>query len=314
MLNGKLNFHQFKKHLNTKRSFSFFSFKRFSSQVYGNIVKQSEDISMCRSELMVPFHSHNYIIYFKPEETLEEISKRIETSHIKIQKVVFTNLNKSKVIDSTTKIDTILETPFELVINNNDKIKYLPPLNLLAQRRLGFTLNNGSINNNFNFFLYNYLTCPKVKKLGLEKYKIEINNLLNEYGKIYEDLLEEQKIIFDLIEERVGKSTKRGSYQLMLLFFVHWVVFYLLIYQWYGWDEIEPFTYIVGNIYWIFGLIFYIFAKNRMDISFFTSNFYRNFLFKKQCKRLSFNFQEKEFIESYLEKLKVLRSSVNNNI
>ena len=297
--------------LSSSSYFTCFSLKNFSSKVYGNIVKQSEDLSICTRELLVPFNSKHSLIYFNTTDTLEQISQRIQSYDPKIQKVSFRELSKNKQYEPTTQIDSILDSPFELSINNDQKLKYLPSLNYIANKKLGFGIDNTDISNNFNFLMYNYLICPKIQKQGLDNYKKTVKDLLDNYAMIYEKLLEEQIVTNNLIEERIAKSQRMGSYFLLLASLAHLILFYLLIYRWYGWDQIEPITYITGNVYWILGLSFFILSKNRMDVTFFTSNFFRSYKYGKQFKRLSFDIKEKEFIETYLEQIKVLKQSLS---
>ena len=295
----------------TKHSLNFANYKNFSSQVYGNIVKQSEDLSICSRELVIPFDSKQFLVYFENNDTLEQVSNKIQSCDNKIQKVSFNIGNKTAPLNQNLIIHSLLDSPFEISINNDQRIKYLPSLNYIFNKKFGCSVNNSNINNNFNFFLYNFAVCPKTQKQDLQNYKNSINELLVNYSRIYEKLLEELNVTYDVIEKRIEKSQKIGSLIMLFLVTAHLVVFYVLIYQMYGWDVVEPVTYIISNVYWIFGLGFYALFKNRVDISFFSSNFFRSLKSSKQKKRFSFNLEEKVFVEKHLEQLKVLRESLN---
>ncbi len=65
------------------------------------------------------------------------------------------------------------------------------------------------------------------------------------------------------IEKKVEYKRKLYVIMNILYFLLHLIIFYALIYQIYGRDEIEPVSYVVGNIYWITGIVFFLTIKSK---------------------------------------------------
>src|SRR5690606_20045706 len=86
----------------------------------------------------------------------------------------------------------------------------------------------------------------------------EVNAKLENLLEVYENLMKEYNIAEQLLNMRVKQNLRFYLNCALLFFILHAILFYFLIYQWYGWDTIEPVTYIVGNVYWIIGLGYFV--------------------------------------------------------
>ena len=60
-----------------------FSHKKKYSQVYGNIVKLSEDLNI--KEIKIPCFDETSVIYYKDEDKLESLIPKIKAANDKIQ-------------------------------------------------------------------------------------------------------------------------------------------------------------------------------------------------------------------------------------
>ena len=98
----------------------------------------------------------------------------------------------------------------------------------------------------------------------------------------------------------------------ILFFLLNVIVFYVLIYQVYGWDTIEPITYIVGNVYWIIGLSFFVYKKKKLDFSFFFSKGFKRNFYRKNGFLLGFNEIERNFVAKEIKEIKQFKEALGN--
>ena len=113
----------------------------------------------------------------------------------------------------------------------------------------------------------------------------EIDDLLFKYDKMLKELHSEEHNIEKIVE----KKRKMYINLIILYFLLHLLLFYALIYQIYGWDEIEPVTYLVGNLYWIFGIAFFLTFKSKIGLEFFFTNLLKNKLRNKVMKQIGYS-------------------------
>jgi len=287
-------------HLKLLRKFNFQIpvSRRNYSEVYGNIVKLSEDLQI--KEIKVPFEETS-VIYYGENDSIEALIPRLKASNEKIQKVDFYQFNTNNRIEETENFQRLSISPFEIRINNHHSIYYLPSLNRFMDANVkGFGNINVHNRNSFNFALKKIMLSNGNK----EELKKELKEKLDELIKVYEKYEDEMNKKDKIIKDRYLNSQKRFVRLSILYFALHLGLFYLLIYQLYGWDEIEPITYIVGNIYWIIGLAFFIKYKKKLDVPFFFSKNFADAHFSKQCQLLGFNRKAHDFTQNYLKQLK----------
>jgi hypothetical protein len=285
---------------------------KFYSQVFGNIVKLSENPN--DNEIKIPIYEQNISIFYKKNEPVSELINRIKGSHEKVERVEIIRPQpekKEEKIKEQETIQDLIKTPFEIKINNYQNIKFFPSINGVIEEAtktyIDRTLGQPSILNNYNYFLFKTLGS-KADRLTI---KNEVDKGLNSLISKYNDLLKEYIKAEEVIEQRMEKKTRLYINLGLLFFIAHAILFYFLIYQWYGWDTIEPVTYIVGNVYWIIGLGFFVFKKKKLDFSFFSSNAFRQNFFKSQGKLLGFNQIEKEFLMKEIRDMKKFQEALN---
>jgi hypothetical protein len=142
--------------------------------------------------------------------------------------------------------------------------------------------------------------------------KKEIENKISSLLSIYEKLFEEQTQAEKLLEKRL-KDRRWWFLNLGLLFFVlHAALFYYLIYELYGWDTIEPITYIVGNVYWIIGLSFYVMKKKKLDLSLFSTSAYTSEFMKNFGKRIGYSQKDKQFLFNEIAEIRKFKETLAN--
>jgi hypothetical protein len=85
-----------------------------------------------------------------------------------------------------------------------------------------------------------------------------------------------------------------------------------LIYELYGWDTIEPITYIVGNVYWIIGLSFYVMKKKKLDLSLFSTSAYTSEFMKNFGKRIGYSQKDKQFLFNEIAEIRKFKETLAN--
>ena len=134
---------------------------------------------------------------------------------------------------------------------------------------------------------------------------------ISQLQKQYVLLQEEYEKIEKILENRYNSAIKRYLLLGMLFFILHTIVFYVLIYHLYGWDTIEPITYIVGNLYWIAGLSFFVLKKKKLDFSLITSEGFKKTFFINKGKNFAFNPIEKAFVNKELSRIKEFKDTLS---
>jgi len=285
------------------------SYKNFSSKVYNNIVQFSNDINT--NELKIPVYDKNYSIFYKKEDKISDFLKRIEGVDPKIQKVECLNYKGEPVTNLNESLLDLAKHSFVIKLNGHMNIKYFPSLNMIVSKdnRTKF-----SIFNNFNSFLYNNFSnkgranIPTEESIKELKKEVEsnLNNLLETYEKLFKHCQDAKERL-----DKKFKSTMNLYINLGVLFFLlNVIVFYVLIYQLYGWDTIEPITYIVGNIYWIIGLSFFVYKKKKLDFSFFFSKGFKRNFYEKNGNLLGFNEIERNFLTNEIKEIKQFKEAL----
>lgn len=267
-----------------------------SSKVYDNIVKFSNDIN--NNEFKVPAYGNNYSIYYKRDELVSDLQQRIVGSDEKIMKVDFLNYDGDIITDLNKPIREFIKSPFKIKINNFMMIRYFPSINIVIPEIK--TQKDHAIMNHYNYLLYQTLALGNIKR---EEFISQIQKNVDGLLKTYEDL----KKLFEKSESILIKRyerTKNTYIWLGILFFIlHAITFYVLIYQLYGWDTIEPITYIVGNVYWIIGLLFFISKRKKLDFSFYYSISFKSKFFSNNGKNLGFSEIEKRFVDNQIKEI-----------
>jgi hypothetical protein len=283
-------------------------FKNFS-EIHHRIVKFSSNLP--RTELKVPFEEENYSILLNENDKLSEIAGRINGSSEKLQKVEFLNFSDNSVKDQANLFKEISRSPFKLRINGHYVVKYLPSISsVMSEGKVTekyFDNNNTLSENNF-LLLQTSNALGEVNKSNIQKVLNETKTLLvTKLDKLlveYEKLEKEYEKGEDFIEKRL-KQKKRNLANIALLFVtVHAIVFYWLIYQMFGWDQVEPVTYIVGNVYWIIGLSFFVFKKKKLDFGLIFGSTYRKDFYKTMGDKIGYNEVEKLFIKREICEMK----------
>jgi hypothetical protein len=172
-----------------------------------------------------------------------------------------------------------------------------------------------SIFNSYQVNLKNIYSFILQKKIHdsqyYPKFKDEINEKLGNLLKTYDQILQEYEKAETLIQKRLLQKQKLYLNLSIAFFILHLIVFYCLIYQLYGWDNIEPITYIVGNVYWVIGLAFLLRYKKKLDINYFySSSFNKNFI-KSRAELFGYNKTDKEFIKSEILKMKSIKKNLD---
>lgn len=290
--------------------------KKLYSQVHDKIVKFSEDIN--NNEMKVPVDNSVYSIFFSKEDKLKDVANRINLSAENVQKVEFLSIKEESLNDQELDFQDIIKSPFTLRLNGYQTIKYFPSINMVINPHPKF--NEKVVINNHNFFLLeNFRKIMKEKEISRSKIisilgenKKEIENKISSLLSIYEKLFEEQTQAEKLLEKRL-KDRRWWFLNLGLLFFVlHAALFYYLIYELYGWDTIEPITYIVGNVYWIIGLSFYVMKKKKLDLSLFSTSAYTSEFMKNFGKRIGYSQKDKQFLFNEIAEIRKFKETLAN--
>lgn len=288
--------------------------KKLYSEVHDKIVKFSEDIN--NNEMKVPVDNSVYSIFFSKEDKLKDVANRINLSAEKVQKVEFLSIKEESLNDQELNFQDIIKSPFTLRLNGYQTIKYFPSINMVINPHPKF--NEKVVINNHNFFLLeNFRKIMKEKEISRSKIisilgenKKEVEYKISSLLSIYEKLLEEQTQAEKLLEKRL-KDRRWWFLNLGLLFFVlHAALFYYLIYELYGWDTIEPITYIVGNVYWIIGLSFYVMKKKKLDLSLFSTSAYTSEFMKNFGKRIGYSQKDKQFLFNEIAEIRKFKETL----
>ena len=310
----KLNGNRILKNMNIRSKIN----KKLYSQVHERMVKFSEDIS--NKEMKVPLDGSVYSIYFSKEDKLTDVANRINNSAENIQKVEFLNSSDEAIANQETNFQELIKSPFNLRLNGYQTVKYFPSLNIALN--LQPKSESGMIINNYNLFLLDSLKkIMKEKEINkslidsvLGENKSEVEKRINELLSIYEKLFEEQSSAEKLLEKRL-KDRRWWFLNLGMLFFIlHAIVFYYLIYQVYGWDTIEPITYIVGNVYWIIGLGFFVMKKKKLDFSLFSSTSYKKEFMTFFGKRIGYSQKDKDFLFNEIAEIRKFKATLSKII
>jgi len=281
--------------------------KKFYSQVYDRIVKFSENLK--DNEMKIPMDKDTYSIFFSKEDKLSDLTTRINGTSENIQKVEFLSFQDEK-INEDLLFDNLSKSPFKVRINGHHMIKYFPCINKLISNK------NFKLGDNYNNMIID--TIDKISltenNLGvlsvINSNKKEIEEKITNLMKIYEKQIEEYSQAEIVLDKKL-KDKKFWFINSALLFFIaHLIVFYVLIYQIYGWDTIEPITYIVGNVYWIFGLSYFILRKKKLDIGLLSSNGYRKEFFKNMGRRIGYSSIEKDFLMNELVEIRKFKETI----
>lgn len=287
--------------------------RKLFSQVYSSIVKLPDNVNS--NEIKIPLYGENYTIYFKDNDSLAEIQQKLKQTDDKLAKLEFLDINEQTITDENKLFKDVIQNPFQLKINNYMNIKYFPSLNMVinADKKAVSSDNDKDyyILNSYNYFLFNALAKTAANSLSdISSYKSEVEGRLNSLLNIYEQLLKEYSKAEEILENKYNKIKNNLILMGILFFIIHAIVFYVLIYHIYGWDTIEPYTYIVGNIYWIIGLLFFVSKKKKLDVSFFNSEGFKKDFFLKHGKNLGFNQLDKKFVTEEIRKINQLKETI----
>ena len=193
--------------------------KRNYSEVHGNIVKLSEDMTI--KEIKIPFEETS-VIYYTEGEKVESLISKIKATNEKIQKIDFFQFNSNVKIEENENLSTLLCDPFEIKINNHHSIRFFPGLNNhLTSKIEGLKNCPPDTRNNFNMVLINILTT----KRDINEVKSEIQNKIAELINIYQKYEEEQMKISNLINYRHDRTQKYLIRLSILYFILHLILF-----------------------------------------------------------------------------------------
>lgn len=282
-------------------------FRKFG-ELHGNIFKFSRNLA--KREIKVPYEGLSYSIFYEKDDKLSDVSNRIIGTCEKLQKVEFLDFSLDTTKDENTLFTHVSHSPFRMRINGHILVKYIPSISMLIEDD-PLKPHDGSrvypetiqvIVGSTNLFL-NGTDIKESHKLWMEK-KQSIQSKLDTLLVQYEKLSNEYTKGEEYIDRRL-KYHRILLCNIALIFFIlHVFVFYWLIYQMYGWDTIEPITYIVGNVYWIIGLSFFVFKKKKLEFSFIFSSKYHKEFYNKIGARIGYCRNEKQFIQKEIHNIK----------
>ena len=95
---------------------------------------------------------------------------------------------------------------------------------------------------------------------------------------------------------------------------IHLIAFYLLIYQYFGWDQIEPVTFLIANLYWIIGIAFFITFKSKLGIEFFFQKDIKNKIRTKVASKYGFSKFNQNNLNNHIDRLNKFKNCFNKNI
>jgi hypothetical protein len=284
-----------------------FSRKKFFSEAFGNCVKFSETLNS--NEIKIPLKNSINNIYFNKSEDLSALKAKIKGIDKEFIQILSIRPNNEKTeYPEDTKVEDILVKPFEIQINNYLTLKHFPSLNLIITSKLD-TRQGLKINCPTNHYLYlrSLQELAGKKEVNQDELKEELNRLYEAYERLHKEYIKGEENVTNLLEKR-----RKQFMTLSILYFIgHLIAFYILIYHISAWDNIEPYTYIVGNVYWIFCLSFFIVMLKRLDLSFvystnFTNHFISKYRFFYGCNPVenSFYLREMNKINKFLQAIK----------
>jgi hypothetical protein len=251
--------------------------RKWFSEAFGNCIKFSETLNS--NEIKIPIKNSVNNVYFNKGEDLATLKNKIKGIDKEfIQKMAIKPYDEKNEYTDDTKIEDIIAKPFEIHINNHLTLKHFPSLNLIITNKLQ-SRQRLDINDPHNHYLYlrGLQELAGKKDVTQEALKEELNKLYVIYEKLHKEYLKGEENVSNLLVKR----RKQFMTLSILYFLAHLIAFYVLIYNIYAWDTIEPYTYIVGNVYWIVTLAFFIVMMKRLDMSFvYTSTFTNHFLNK----------------------------------
>jgi hypothetical protein len=286
--------------------FKFNTAKKFFSEAFGNCIKFSETLNS--NEIKIPIKDNINVIYFNKDENLEAFKNKIKGIDKQyIQKLAIKPFDDKTEFTNETKVQDIIKKPFEIQINSHLTIKHFPSLNLVITSIME-SQQNLNINDPNNHYLYlrSLQELAGKKDISQEALKAELNKLFEIYQKLQKE--------YTVGEEKVEKLVLKKRYQFMtmgiLYFIAHLIIFFVLIYHISAWDNIEPYTYIVGNVYWIACLAFFIVMMRRLDMSFVFSTTFTNYFLNKYRFLYGCNPVERTFFQREMTKIAKFLNSI----
>lgn len=145
---------------------------------------------------------------------------------------------------------------------------------------------------------------------NIKELKVSINNLIAKYTYLEKEMsLNKEKL-----ESLINKETTKYSILAILYFLAHLIIFYFLIYELYGWDNIEPITYLVGNVYWIVALSFFVYKKKKLDLELLFRTPFIAKSYKKFITVVNYNRTSHVNVQTQLIELKNLENIINSKI
>jgi hypothetical protein len=290
-------------------------FKNFS-QVHNRIVKFSSNLQ--KKEFKVPFEESCYSVFLNENDKLSDVAARINGSSEKLQKVEFLNFSDNSITDQAKLFKEISKNPFKVRINGHFVVKYLPSISSVVDqnnRCEKYFKNNNNLSENNLLILQTCNSIFEKNMLNIEKNLNETKSqlvtnldiLIGEYEKLEKEYVKGE----EFIEKRLKQKKRNLANIALLLVTLHAIVFYWLIYQMYGWDQVEPVTYIVGNVYWIIGLSFFVFKKKKLDFGLIFGSSYKKEFYAKLGEKIGYNQVEKLFITREICEMKKYKEFVN---
>jgi len=290
-----------------------------------------------KNEIKVLFDNSTYSIFFNENDSINVVNEKIlGINSEKIQSVEFFDSNKKENLSEEEKnkilIKDFINKPFSIRINKYISSVYIPGIfpQLFSENE---NLNKSSddslknINNSSdyftdaetikNFILLNLYSIKEKNKYDNLKYeeekKLFIDDLINKLDNrknFLMNLYQKQTLAEKVINDKL-KFVSKSAVKLGMLFAVsHFSLFYLLIYKFYAWDVIEPITYIVGNVYWIFTLGFLAFKNRKLEFELLQYDSIKDIYFNKYAKQLSYSEEEKLKLEEELDSVEKIKLGI----
>ena len=277
--------------------------KGFTNQLtHVNFLKLSRQFK----KLTFPFEEGKTakIIYYKDNDKIGNIINRVnETGK---NSILITNI-EGKEFDKELPFNSITKEVFIIHFNSQIKNYYFPYIKPIIENNV--QLSNSEVTNEYLLFNFSkYINNRHNSKNFHESLFQELDNLVQIYEKMLSEFNEKQRVI----ETKLKRTSNFYSYLVILYLVLHLVLFYALIYHMYGWDVVEPVTYLVQNFYWIIGLSFFLSKKHRFEISYFLSSGFLNRFFHKNNKIIAYSKKNHEFIKKELAYINTFKRSLKN--
>jgi len=143
------------------------------------------------------------------------------------------------------------------------------------------------------------------------------NNIVDLLSK-YIQQIEKIKDLLDLKEQIINKRVLEAQLvksNILIFLTVLWLAsFFFLIYSLYGWDIIEPVTFLSGSILFLLQLVYFLKYKKRIGLEYYFSKSYSRFLFEKFSFEYGYNKNFHSEIAQEINKSRFCRTQLKKEL